>query len=123
MYATTLLEVSGGDRTRIHGTVVQRFRIGQHDDHLFRTLGESGFNGLWHMDLVGPLFRADGIPVQCVHDGIAAMLVFLVAGRQKHEHVAVNCVALQATFESVAVDLYVLDHHRLRSGNDRGTSV
>jgi hypothetical protein len=55
--------------------------------------------------------------------GTPAMLVFLVAGRQKHEHVAVNCVALQATFESVAVDLYVLDHHRLRSGNDRGTSV
>ena len=64
-----LLEVSGGDRTRIHGTVVHRLRVGQHDDHLFSALGESAFDGLRYMDFVGPLLGADRIAVQRVDDG------------------------------------------------------
>src|ERR1035438_1660412 len=75
------LKVSGGYRIRIHGAVVQRYRIGQNDDHLFRSLGESAFNGLGHMDLVGPLFCADGISVECIHDGIAARLLPGIARR------------------------------------------
>ena len=63
-----LLEISGRDRTRIHGAVVQRLRIGQHDDHLFRALGESAFDRLRHVDLVGPLLGADRIAVQRIHD-------------------------------------------------------
>jgi hypothetical protein len=68
------------------------------------------------------LLRANGISVQCVPDRIAAMLVYLIGRWQKHEHLAVNGVALQIPFESFAIDLYVLDRHRLRSGN-RSISV
>src|ERR1035437_1184927 len=89
-----LLEVSGSDRTRIHGTVVQGFRIGQHDDHLFRALGKSAFNRLRNVNLVSPLFSADGIAMQRIYDWVASRLFLGVTRRQKHEYFAVNGVAL-----------------------------
>ena len=66
-----LLEIPCGDRTRIHGTIVQRLRVRQHHDHLFGALGESAFDGLRHVDLVAPLLGANGITVQGINDRIA----------------------------------------------------
>jgi len=115
-----LLKISRRGGTRVHRTIVHSLGIGQNNDHLVRALGKSAFYRLRNVDFMGPLLRPDGISVQCVDNGIATMLVFLVAGWQKYEHLAVNGVALQIPFESLAVDLDPLDHYRLRSGNDRG---
>src|SRR5437867_4321639 len=66
-----LLEIAGGHGTRIHRTVVQRLRIGQHYDHFFRALREGAFDRLRYMDFMGPLLGADGETVQGVDDRIA----------------------------------------------------
>ena len=94
-----LLEIAGGDRTRIHRTVVHRLRIRQDDDHLFCALGKGAFDRLRHVDFVGPLLGADGVTVQRIHDRIAAVFVFAVARRQEDEDVAVDGVALQVAFQ------------------------
>ena len=47
--------------------------------------GERALDGLRHVDLVRPLLRPDRIAVQCVHDGIAAVLVLAVAGGQEDD--------------------------------------
>src|SRR5215475_15060307 len=62
-----LLEIAGGHGTRIHGTVVQRLRIGEYYDHFLRALREGAFDRLRHMDFMGPLFGTDGETVQSVH--------------------------------------------------------
>ena len=70
------------------------FGILQHDDHLFRTLGESAFYRLRYMNLMTPLLSADRIAVQRIHNRVAARFFPGVTWRQKHEHFAVNAVAL-----------------------------
>ena len=66
-----LLEISRRDRTRIHGAIVQRLRVRQHDDHLFCALSESAFDGLRYVYLVAPLLGANRITVQGIYDRIA----------------------------------------------------
>ena len=112
-----ILKVAGGHRTRIHGAVVDGLRVGQHDDHLFGALRECAFDGLRHVDLVRPLLGADGVAVQRVDDGIAAVSCPGVAGRQEDDDVAVDGVAFQIAFERRAVNLDVLHGDGLGAGN------
>ena len=58
--------------------------------------------------------------MQRVDHGIAALLVFLVAGRQKDDDIAIDGIAFEIAFEGCAVDLDVLDRDRLCSGDDVG---
>src|SRR6185437_10493122 len=83
-----LFKIAGGDRTRVHGAVVHGLGVGQDDDHLFRALGEGAFDGLGHVDFVRPLLGANGVAVQRIDHGIAAVLVPGVAGRQEHKDIA-----------------------------------
>ena len=83
-----------------------------------RALGEGAFDGLRDVDFVRPLLGADGVAVQRVDDGIAAVLVLRVARRQEDEDVAVDGVAFEIAFERSAVDLDVLDGDRLCAGDD-----
>jgi hypothetical protein len=69
------------------------------------------------MDFVAPLVGADGVAVECIHHGIAASLVFRVAGRQKDKDVTVYLVAFKIAFECGAVNLYVLHRDRLCAGH------
>ena len=115
-----LLEVSRGHRARVHRAVVDGLRVGQHDDHLVRALGERAFDGLRHVDLVGPLLGADRVAVQRVDDRVAARRVRRIARRQKDDDVAIDGVTLQVAFERDAVDLDVLHRDRPGSGNRRG---
>ena len=83
-------------------------------------LRERTFDGLRNVDLMRPLFGADGVPVQRVDHGIAALLVFLVAGRQEDDDVTIDSVAFEIAFKRRAVDLDVLHRHRLCAGDDVG---
>ena len=103
-----LLEVAGGDGTGVHGAVVHGFGIGQDDDHVLRALGEGALDCLGHNDLVRPLLGADGIAVQRVDHGVAAVLAGGVAGRQEDDDIAIDGVAFQIAFERGAVNLDVL---------------
>jgi hypothetical protein len=67
-----------------------------------------------------PLLGADGVTVQRIDNGIAALLVFLVAGRQEYDDVTIDSVALKIAFKSCAVDLNALHPDRLCSGDDVG---
>ena len=67
-----------------------------------------------------PLLGADGVAVQRVDDGIAALLVFLVAGRQKDDDIAIDGIAFEIAFERRPVDLDVLDRDGLCAGDDFG---
>ena len=58
--------------------------------------------------------------MQRVDHGIAALLVFLVAGRQKDDDVTIDGVAFKIAFKCRAVDLDVLDCYRLCAGDDVG---
>ena len=113
-----LLEVAGGDGTRVHRSVVHGLGVGQHYNHFFGALGERALDGLGHMNFVAPLFGSDGIAVQGIHHGIAARLVGGVAGRQEDEDVAIDGVAFEISFQCCAVNLDVLDAYGLRSGDD-----
>lgn len=115
-----LLEVSGGDGTGIHGTVVDCLGIGQDDDHFFGALREGAFNRLRNMDFVSPLLGADGVSVQGVDDGIAARLFLRVTRREENENVAVCGVSFQIALESGTVNFDSLDYDRLGTGNRRG---
>jgi hypothetical protein len=104
--------------------------IGQHDNHFFCALGKGSLNRLRHVDLVAPLLSTNGKTVQSIHNRVAAMLVLVVAWRQKDNGVPVNCVSLQIALQSRAVDLDVLhdcglcagDHRRYDSLHLRGNS-
>jgi len=67
-------------------------RIREYDDHLFCALSESSFDCLRHMDLVSPLLRTDGVPVQCVNNRIAARFLLRVTGREKDKNIAIDRV-------------------------------
>ena len=58
--------------------------------------------------------------MQRVDDGIAALLIFLVAGRQEDDDVAIDGIAFEIAFERRAVDLDVLHRDRLCAGDDVG---
>src|ERR1035438_3537044 len=76
-----VLEITGGGRAGIHRSVINGLRIRKNDNHLMRPLRECAFYGLRDVNLVRPLFGADGVTVQRVDDGIAALLVFFVTWR------------------------------------------
>ena len=61
-----------------------------------------------------------GVAVQRVDDGIAALLVLLVAGRQEDNHIAIDGVAFQIAFQSCAVNLDVLHRDGLCARHDGG---
>ena len=102
---------------------MDRLRIGQYDDHFFCALRKGAFDGLGYMDFVSPLLGTDGVPVQCVHDGVAAMFVLLITGRQKHDDIAVDGVAFQIAFKRCAVDLDSLNSDWFAPGMTGGTRV
>lgn len=52
-----------------------------------------------------PLFGANGVTVQRINDGIAARFVFLVAGGQENNCLAVDGIAFQIAFKRGTVDL------------------
>ena len=56
--------------------------------------------------------------MQRVDHGIAVLLVFLVAGRQKDDDIAIDSIPFKIAFERCAVDLDVLDRYRFCSGDD-----
>src|SRR5205823_8651921 len=58
------LEVSGSHRTRIHRTIVNRFGVGQHDDHFSGAPGECALDRLRNPYFLDPLLGTDGIAVQ-----------------------------------------------------------
>ena len=98
------------------------FGIGQHDDHLVRELHRE-MRLRWfaaNMNFVRPLLGANRIAVQRVDDGIAALHIFLIAGRQKDEDIAIHCIPLQIAFKGCAVDLDVLHRVRLCAWDDVG---
>ena len=72
------------------------------------------------MNLVRPLLGADGIAVQRIHNRIAAMLLLLVARRQKHKHVAIDSISFEIALKCGTVDLDMLHGDRLGAGNDSG---
>lgn len=57
------------------------FEIRKHDDHLLSALGESPFDGLRHMNFVGPLLCSDGITVERIDNWVAAGFLLEIAGR------------------------------------------
>src|SRR5207248_6463567 len=81
-------EVAGRHRTRIHRTVVNRFGVGQHDDHFPGALGECALDRLRNPYLLDPLLGADRIAVQRIDYGIAAVRALRVAWGQDHENIA-----------------------------------
>ena len=85
-----VFKVACGHRTRIHRTVINGLGVWQHDNHLFRALGECAFNCLWYMNLMRPLLGADGVTVQGINHGIAPMFVYVVAGRQEDDDIAID---------------------------------
>ena len=93
------LEVARGHRARVHGAVVRRLRVGQHDDHLPSALREGAFDRLRHVDLAGPLLGADGVAVQRIDDRVAPGLVRRIARRQEHDRVAVDGIPFQIALE------------------------
>ena len=115
-----LLEVSGRDRTGVHGSVVNGLRIRKHHDHLFRALRKGAFDRLRHVDFVCPLLGADGIAVQGINHRIAPRLRLGVAGRQEDDNVAVDRVPFQVALQGSPVNLNVLHGNRLRVGLYRG---
>ncbi len=64
-----------------------------------------------------PLLGADRVTVQRVDHGITTLLVFLIAGRQKDDDVAIDGIAFEIAFECCAVDLDVLHLHGLCAGD------
>ena len=72
------------------------------------------------MDFVRPLLGSNGVTVQRVDDGIAALLIFLVAGRQEDNDIAVDGVAFEIAFQGCAVDLDVLNRVGLCARDDVG---
>ena len=100
-----VLEVAGSDRARIHGTVVDRLRVWENDDHLLCTLRKGPLDRLRHVDLMRPLLGSNRVTMQSVHDGKPAMLILRVARRQKNKDVAVDGIAFQIAFERRAMDL------------------
>src|SRR5436309_12701897 len=63
------LEVAGSKRARIHRTVVNRFGVGQHDDHFPGAPGECALDRLRNPYFLDPLLGPDRIAVQRVDDG------------------------------------------------------
>src|ERR1035438_2183751 len=107
------LEIAKGHGTRVHGPVVQRLRVRQNYDHLLGAPGESAFDGLRHVDFVGPLLGADGVTMQ----------VFLVTRRQENDDVAVDGVALQVPSRAAPWILMCSTVSGLAPGTTGGTCV
>ena len=63
---------------------------------------------------------ADGVTVQCVDDRITALFIFLVAGWQEDDDIAIGSIAFEIAFESRAVNLDVLNCGVLCTGNGFG---
>src|ERR1035437_5003492 len=61
-----VLKVTGGGRAGIHRSVINGLRIRKNDNHLMRPLRECAFYGLRDVNLVRPLFGANGVTVQRV---------------------------------------------------------
>ena len=101
------LEVPGSDRARVHRTVVDRFGVGQDDDHFLRALRKRTFDGLRHVNLMRPLLGTNGVTVQRIDHRIAALRVFVVAGRKKHDHVTIDSVTLEIAFKRHPMNLDV----------------
>ena len=114
-----VFKIAGGRRTRIHRTVVDSLRVRQDDDHFFCALDECAFDRLRHVDFTRPLCGSNEEAVQRIDDWIVPMLVLLVAGRQEHDHVAIDGISLQITFQSGTVNLDVLYRDRLCARNHR----
>src|SRR5205823_10332102 len=106
------LEVSGSHRTRIHRTIVNRFGVGQHDDHFSGAPGECALDRLRNPYFLDPLLGTDGIAVQRIDNGIAAMGALRVAWRKDNENIAVGCLAFQVSRYGRRVDLDPLDRNR-----------
>src|SRR5690242_14385553 len=87
------LEITGGHGTRIHRTVVERLRIGQHYDHFFRALRKGAFDRLRYMDFMRPLLGADGETVQSVNNWIASGLFLGITRGKEHKYIAINGVS------------------------------
>src|SRR5208337_4100458 len=115
-----LLKIASGDGAGVHRTTVHGLRVGQHNDHLFSALCESTFDGLRYMDFMSPLLGTDGKSMQGIDDRVATVLVLGVAGRQEHDHVAIDRITLQVPFQRFTMNLDVLYRHRLRTGNHGG---
>ena len=60
-----------------------------------------------------PLLGADRVTVQRVDHGITALLLFLIAGRQKDDYVAIDGIAFEIALKRRAVNLDVLYRDRL----------
>ncbi len=99
---------------------MNRFRIRQHDNHFLGALGECAFDCLRHVNFMSPLFGANRVSMQRINDGVMAVLVSATAGRQEHDHVAVDGITLEVAFETGAVDLDVLRRDRPGTGRDLG---
>ena len=119
VFRDVALEVSRGDRARVHRAVVHRLRVGQDDDHLLCALREGTFEGLRHVYLGGPLLSADGVAVQGVDDRIAPGLLLRVARGQEDDRIAIDGVALQVAFQGLPVDLDPLHGGGLGARDDR----
>jgi hypothetical protein len=102
-------EVSRGDGTRVHRAVVHRLRVGQDDDDLLGAEGKGALDRLRYVNLLGPLFGADGIPVQRVEHRVAPRLLPRVARGQEHQDVAIDGIALQIAFQRGSEDLDAFD--------------
>ena len=94
-----VLKIPRRHGARIHRTVMDGLRIGQNDDHLLCALRERSLQRLRHMDLMRPLLGSNGVAMQRIHHGIAAMRILCIAGRKKDKDVAVDSVAFQIPFK------------------------
>ena len=93
------------------------FGIGQHHDHLARALCKCPLYCLRHMNFLAPLFGANGIAMQCIYHRISSRRLVAVAGRQKHQYLAVGAVAFQAPFQGWTMHLDMLDCYWLGTGH------
>ncbi len=109
------LVIARRDGARIHRPAVNGVRVGQHDNHFLAALGPGALQRLGRTNVVGEPLRLVGKTVQSIDDRVAAVLLLLIAGRQKHERVAIDGVPFQIAFERRAVNLDVLNHGRLRA--------
>ena len=113
-------EISGRHRTRVHRSVVQGLGVGQHDDQLARAACERALDGLGYVDLLRPLFRADGITMKRIHDRIAPVALARIARRQDDQDGAIDGVALEIALECLATNGDALNDGGTCAGDDIG---